>query len=421
MIVAQAEFIPNESRQNVEAAIVEPPVQEEISQPIPEIDSNTTETPAVKNVDIPAWRAWIDSVAAKFKVTASRPRVEKEAEENVEPVFNNQDFNPINEAAPSDLSSQEIFAEIGLQLKHRRELLSLTHQEIERHTHVRAPFLKALEDGALDALPSLVQTRGILVNYATFLDLDVDKILLRFADGLQTRHRERMGEKPVRKRTMTVNTTLPFWRVLGTTDLLFGGGMAIMLTIFAIWGISFVVSTQSSKQPRATAPSISDVLAASTPLLPPAQEVTLIPVQNTPSSFPLDTTATIASPTLRANITVHVILVAAERTYLRVTVDGKVKFDGRVEPGSAYPFDAEKQIDVLVGNAAALTVTFNGNNLGLMGNFGQVIDNVYTAQGVATPTGTPPPTSTPTPITTPTLTPTVTPTPSKVPTPKTGG
>jgi len=362
---------------------------------------------------VPTWRAWLDSAAAKFKITVNRPKAREEAEleSHVEPESNLQDFNPLPaEVNESALSSAEIFSEIGGQLRKRREMLSLTHAEIERHTRVRAPFLKALEGGMLEDLPSPVQTRGVLANYAGFLDLDVETILLRFADGLQARHRERQGQKRTRA-PMMVNTSLPFWRVFITTDLLFGGGMAIMLVIFAIWGIGFVVSIQSGTRPQASGPSIADVLGSGTPIVP-FQEVTLIPVQNTALVAPQDTTATVGVPTLGANINVQLILIAIERTYLRVTLDGKVKFDGRVAPGSAYPFDAEKQIDVLVGNAAAIKVTYNGKDLGLMGNFGEVIDRVYTAQGIATPTGTPPPTFTPTPnITlTPSLTPSVTPT-----------
>ncbi len=378
-------------------------------------------------------RAWLDSAAAHFKITVNRPRARKEAEleSSIEPESDAQTFYPPSAAdvpPPVEVdvqapSSAEVFAEIGGQLRKRRDMLSLTHDEIERHTHIRAEFLKDLEDGMLEDLPSPVQTRGVLANYAGFLDLDVDAILLRFADGLQARHRERQGQKPVRTRApMTVNTSLPFWRVLLTTDLLFGGGMAIMLVIFAIWGISFVVSIQSNVRPQATAPSIADVLStAGTPTATALGEVTLIPAQETPVAAPQDTTTTAETPTLAANINVQLILVATERTYLRVTVDGKVKFDGRVEPGSAYPFDAEKQIDVLVGSASALKVTFNGRDLGLMGNFGEVIDYVYTAQGIATPTGTPPPTATATPnITiTPSLTPTLT--PSVTPTPTAGG
>lgn len=371
----------------------------------------------------PVLSSWLASVAAKFKITINRPgtREEAETQSNIQPDSNARDFNPLPaQANESALSPREIFVEIGRQLRTRREILSLTHDEIERHTRVRAQFLKALEAGALEDLPSPVQTRGILANYAGFLDLDVDAILLRFADGLQAMHRERQEQQPARTRSpMMVNSSLPFWRVLVTTDLLFGGGMAVMLVIFAIWGISFVVSIQSSVRPQATPPSIADVLGSGTPIATSLQEVTVIPAQDTPLAALQDVTATVETPTLGANITVELILIATQRTYLRVTVDGKVKYDGRVEPGSAYPFDAEKQIDVLVGNAAALTVKFNGKDLGLMGAFGEVIDRVYSAQGIATPTGTPPPTPTPTPFMTPT--PSSTPTHPPSPTPTAGG
>src|SRR5262249_43961003 len=126
-------------------------------------------------------------------------------------------------------------------------------------------------------------------------------------------------------------------------------------------------------------------------------------------------TGTVELATLGANLNVQISLVAVERTYLRVTVDGKVQFDGRVVPGSAYPFEAGRQIDVLVGNAAALRVTYNGNDLGLMGSFGEVIDRVYTVRGAVTPTSTQPPSPTPRPDFTPTPseTPTMTPTPTR--------
>ena len=87
-----------------------------------------------------------------------------------------------------------------MQLRRRREMLSLTLDEIERHTRMRAQFMDSLEKGNFDELPSPVQTRGMLANYAGFLDLDVDTLLLRFADALQARHRERHPEKPAGRR-----------------------------------------------------------------------------------------------------------------------------------------------------------------------------------------------------------------------------
>ena len=298
-------------------------------------------------------------------------------------------------------------------------MLSLTYEEIERHTHVRQPFLVALEQGALEDLPSPVQTRGILVNYAGFLDLDVDSILLLFADGVQARYRERSPQKPARTRArMTVHTSLPPLRGFIASDLVFGGGLAIMLLLFAVWGINRVMAVRSETSTRATPPSISEVLAGTAlPTIP--QQVTVIPADDTlvPTSVE-SPAATLVLATLDPNVNVQVEITSSERAYVRVTVDGKVKFEGRTEAGSTATYQASNQIEILVGNAAALRVTYNGADLGLMGNFGQVVDRLYTAEGVATPTATPVPTRTPTPYVTGTPTPTFTITPAVTRTPR---
>jgi cytoskeletal protein RodZ len=333
-------------------------------------------------------------------------------------IVNAQDFNPVIGAAAPAQSSEELFAEIGAELRTRREMLSLTHDEIERHTHVRAAFLAALEKGAIKDLPSPVQTRGILVNYASFLDLDSDAILLRFADALQARHRERGPQKRTRAKAMAVPASLPPLRMFIASDLVFGGGLAIVLLLFAVWGISRVMAVRSETRLRATAPSISDVLVGTAlPTLP--QQVTLIPAANVPSQPAVDIpVATLELSTLDPNVSVQVSLTASERTYLRVTVDGKVQFEGRTDLNTTYTYEAANQIEILVGNASALRVVYNQHDLGLMGNFGQVVDRLYTAEGVATPTSTPPPTRTPTPNVTRTPTPTLSVTPSVTPTTK---
>lgn len=319
-------------------------------------------------------------------------------------------------------TSDEIFAEIGRHLRERREMLSLTHEEIERYTHVRAQFLDALENGSLEELPSPVQTRGILANYASFLDLDSETVLLRFADGLQARHREQKPQlQPSSTRqAMTVHTTLPPLRSFIASDLLFGVGVAIMLLLFSVWGISRVMSVRNSSQARATSVSIAEVLAG-TPLATLAQEVTLIPALDTQAPSTAAATLPADLATLDGNVAVQVDLVTSERTYMRITVDGKVAFEGRTEPAGQYTYQGSDRIEVLVGNASGLHVTYNGRDLGMMGNFGEVIDRVYTAQGVETPTATLAPTPTATPRRTATPTQTPTPTPSVTPTSNAGG
>jgi cytoskeletal protein RodZ len=279
-------------------------------------------------------------------------------------------------------NSDAIFKEIGRELRSRRELLSLHFDEVERNTHVKAHYLDALERGALDELPSTVQTRGMLSNYATFLDLDVDVLLLRFADALQARHRERNPQRPPRKPGQPIIATMPPVRTFIAGDMIFGVGMAILLVGFAIWGVNRVMTLQSQREIKPAAPSISDVLLAS----PDPSSFTATPTFLPVAAFPGEATVTVEIPTQNVNAAVQLNLIAVERTYMRVLVDGEVAFDGRVVPGNAYPFEAENQVEVLVGSGAAIRTVYNGRDLGLMGTFGQVVNNIYSGTEIITPT-----------------------------------
>jgi hypothetical protein len=148
--------------------------------------------------------------------------------------------------------------------------------------------------------------------------------------------------------------------------------------------------------------------------------VTLIPAQETSQESTPVVTQTFVLVTLGPDVNVQVNITSTEQTFMRVIVDGKVQFDGRTATGSLYPFQAKDQIEILVGNAAGLKVIYNGRDLGLMGNFGEVIDRVYTSKGVVTPTSTQAPTLTATPNISATPTQTSTTTPSVTPSPKSG-
>ncbi|MCP4286821.1 MAG: helix-turn-helix domain-containing protein, partial [Gammaproteobacteria bacterium] len=68
-------------------------------------------------------------------------------------------------------AARDLFVKIGSALRQQRELLGLTLESIEQQIHVRVHYLQALETGDLSGLPSPVQGRGMLNNYASFLGL----------------------------------------------------------------------------------------------------------------------------------------------------------------------------------------------------------------------------------------------------------
>jgi cytoskeleton protein RodZ len=320
--------------------------------------------------------------------------------------------------ASADLEQADaVFMRLGQNLQQRRELLGLTLEDVEKHIRLRKNFIQALEAGNMSELPSPVQCRGMLKNYAVFMGMDADEVLLRFAEGLQSRFiaraestRKQTGQAQPRQTLLPRRPIRSGLKRLFSIDILVSGALVIFLAVFVVWAAVRILEARSVSTPTSSAPSIAEVLLASptasitltpglvTPLGPPSTLVlpTLAPGGNVLAQ---GTAIPVSQDAIRINITVR------QRAWMRVLVDGKVEFDGRVIPGSAYSFVGEEQVEVQTGNAAALQIFFNQQDLGSLGVFGQVILRIFSRQGIITPTvtitltptATLPPTATPTP------------------------
>ena len=314
--------------------------------------------------------------------------------------------NPVNREEDGSSEEASALPQIGKKLRVQRELLGFSLEDVERHTHVRQHYLRALEIGDLDALPSPVQGKGMLTNYANFLGMEAEPLLLRFADGLQERLAVKTRRLAPRATTVPRPAGVSRARRFFSPDLLVVGGLVVFLAVFIGWGALRISAMRSVQQPTATVPMISDVLASG-PTLPPTATQ---PPRTTPTSLApgveLQPTVEVTLPGL-GDAAVQVYVVVRQRAWMRVSVDGKVEFEGRVTPGSAYPFAGNGRIELLTGNGAGLEVYFNQTNLGVLGGFGEVASRIFTVDGIITPTATITPTPQP-----PTPTSPITPTPT---------
>ncbi|MGB8982220.1 MAG: helix-turn-helix transcriptional regulator, partial [Anaerolineales bacterium] len=66
---------------------------------------------------------------------------------------------------------------LGQQLKEERESQRLSLEKVFEATRIRIQYLQALEADDLSVMPSPVQARGYLRNYAEYLGLDVEQML----------------------------------------------------------------------------------------------------------------------------------------------------------------------------------------------------------------------------------------------------
>lgn len=298
--------------------------------------------------------------------------------------------------------------DIGHKLREARERLGLTLNEVERITRIRVHYLEMLEKGDIEAMPSIVQARGFLNNYAEFLGLNATAVLDDFAAELQNNHRRSKAKpdslSPPQPPTVQVHTSRPRWL---SADLLVAGLGGLGVVAVLVWGGGRMMAglrqgseggDQAAAPVAATTASVSN--ATLTPLPTAGEEGTFVFTPEPTSTAP----NFIVGP---ANI-VDLRIVGEMRAWLRVTVDGEEEYSGRISPGEMLEFQGRQVVEVTTGNGAGIRVYYNGQDQGRLGGFAEVVIRLWDLSGSMTPTPTlqliPTETSTPTPTPTPTET-----------------
>lgn len=305
--------------------------------------------------------------------------------------------------------------ELGQRLRDARERLGITLEEVENATRIRTYHLEALERGDIEALPSPVQARGFLGNYADYLGLDSNAVLLEYAEKIQSRRpkihnpvaRKELRSKP----SVQIRSRRPRWL---SSDLFITATIILAVIVILIWGSSRLM--QSIRQgTQATDETMNFFIPSETPTLTntAAVESTSVPADSVDTTVEPETEVPTQPIVLGINSEVNLQLVARQRAWVRVIVDGEEIFSGRMLPGEEQNFTGQQSVEVMTGNGAGLRAYYNGQDQGTMGDVGQIVIRVWTLDGVLTPT----PTQTQTPSASPpaTETPATSPTSQLIP------
>jgi cytoskeleton protein RodZ len=323
--------------------------------------------------------------------------------------------------------STKIFKSIGEQLRTRRELLSLSIDAIHQNTRIQKEKIQALEAGCIDQLTSPVQAKGLLTNYAAFLNLDIDSLLLNFADGLQTQRLEKQNLDGTQQNhaAREISSTKLQLKNFFSLDLLVTAALFIGFATFVIWGVNRIMDIDSPETIPTQLPEVADILLATgsptpdlgtsldeEPLDDEAGEDQAPQNDEQTGDQPSEDEEPLIIPAL-GDSPINLIIIPGQRTWVQVTSDSELVFEGRLLPGNAYEYSGQETIEILTGNAGALQIFFNEQDIGTQGLIGQVASLVFTETGLVQPTPTNTPTITETPETTPTPSETPTPTPTE--------
>jgi cytoskeletal protein RodZ len=289
--------------------------------------------------------------------------------------------------------------ELGQILQEAREAKGLSLEQVESATHMRVKFLRALELGQPELFPTPLQMRGFLRNYARYLGLDPDPLLQRYAAPNGKNGRGAVQVQPdlngewramFRRPADISRRRASFF----SWDLLISVVILAAVAGFVLWYGSQLISGTTPSLPFNLGALMGTPAATATNAAIPAGALTQPPPEieptDAPSEAPPAEATQLPAPAVPEGVA-QLDVTATERTWVRVTVDGNVEYEGLMTPDEQKSWQGQESIQLLTGNAAGLNVTFNVQPVGALGARGQVVQRAWTPTGEVASTPTPAP------------------------------
>lgn len=255
--------------------------------------------------------------------------------------------------------SQKELEAIGRELAARRRYLNVSWDLLESESHIPKDQIRNLERGDLDAFIDQLQFKGILQSYASFLNLDVSAIMMRYASAIQKRRLEKSGAKKKSSQPVKILPRgLLNLRRFFTLDLFFGTLMILGILAFLIWGISRMSFAADTGEITGTLPAVADILLSEetqqpTPEIESTEELT--------EDLLIVPTATAFFTESDLDAAVEVVILTRQNTWLRILSDGDSVYQGRQAAGNVLTFTADESIEIQTGNVAGIEIIYNQN------------------------------------------------------------
>ncbi|KPK11373.1 MAG: hypothetical protein AMJ56_06380 [Anaerolineae bacterium SG8_19] len=297
--------------------------------------------------------------------------------------------------------------ELGSLLREAREAKGLTLAEAQQSTRINCRYLEALEDGRYDLLPTQVHVRGYLRNYAKYLELDPKPLIDRYDLNKNSYSKQKQPEpveeisgiEPIPPRDDQVFYDPVNMDLSGAPKRDSGSALRIIIIVALLASLALIANrfipilTGNGDGTEALSSSIEEAVSNITndtgqqPTITPDPAIipgagTLITSTSRNSALQLPT-PTATRPTLPATLEqIRMRLEITERTWMRVTIDDEVVFEGLARKGDGpFEWEAAEKAQLLTGNAIGVFVTINDVELGRLGDRAQVVDETWTTTG----------------------------------------
>lgn len=250
---------------------------------------------------------------------------------------------------------------LGKILKKIRESKHTSIEDASEKTRIPKKIIATIEDDRLGEISSVFYARGFVKSYAHFLGaLEEDKV----KEFLST------GQKKDATQLLLKDEKVPGdWFLKHKKQLLRGilAAFSVWILLFSLMHVGRFLRNASARYKARAAERKKDTkkVARVKPILPKsAQKKQARAVTEKKSQdFQIEVTA-------------------RYHTWIQVVNDGVLSFRGSIKKGTTDTWRAKKKIKLQLGNAGAVTLSFNGRDLGSPGKKGEKKILIITKDGV---------------------------------------
>jgi transcriptional regulator with XRE-family HTH domain len=243
--------------------------------------------------------------------------------------------------------------DLGSELRHARERLGLSLDDIAERTKIRAATLRAIEHDDFDRLPPPIFTRGFLKAYAREVGLDPDGVANRFAAALQAVDDARRDANPASAITDVDESSLPIDRsTVETAALIVAAGLLVVL-----------LNRWQSPPDAAPRPDRADSPQAAATQGYADRDATVATTGSPPIAAP-------TPPAARRGL-MRIELLPKGPCWVEATADGARVVYKLLNAGDRYALEGQEELILKVGDPAQFVFSIDGATGRSLGPAGQ--------------------------------------------------
>jgi transcriptional regulator with XRE-family HTH domain len=233
---------------------------------------------------------------------------------------------------------------VGELLKHEREAQGKTIEDVARATKMSRLILEALEADHFSVLPAPVYVKGHLRTYARFLGMNEEAIVDKYLRFTQQQEPEELDEWDAVELELHEEK-----QRMGRRWVWVAAAVAVVVAVICWYAASPLRGTSEPETGAGT-----DTSAV---MVEPVRE-------------------TVVDDTMIEWHKLELLVVATDRTWLRVSVDGEPVADLTLERGEQRQWEADESFLLDVGTGERLELYLDGECLGTAGSGSRLVEGL---------------------------------------------